>query len=79
MNAALHYMSIPDTTEKFLVEFASQGHFLSTDETTDWTSQAAYIMPFLKLFLEDDERYRPYLYSDMTPAGLVSRYEHSRN
>jgi predicted dienelactone hydrolase len=72
-NARGHYASIPDTTEKILVVIEGD-HYLSTDRTSgvsasekavandNYDPQAAYMIPFYKLFLEDDERYRTYLY-----------------
>ena len=87
-NAGPHYESIPTSTEKFLVVFEGD-HYLSTNRTsTDQTApedatpsfdiQAAYIIPFYKLFLESDERYRPYLYGDMRSMMSVTRYDKSK-
>jgi hypothetical protein len=74
--------------EKFLVIFEGD-HYLSTNRTsTDQTApeeatpsydiQAAYIIPFYKLFLEDDERYRPFLYGDMRSTMSVTSYTKSK-
>ena len=88
-NAAVHYASIPDTTEKFLVVFQGD-HYLSTDRTSgiaasmqaeaneNYDPQAAYMIPFYKLFLEDDERYRPYLYGSERSMEIVTSYETSK-
>ena len=88
-HAAPHYQSIPASTEKFLVVFEGD-HFLSTDRTSgvaasmmavandNYDDQAAYMIPFYKLFLESDERYRPYLYGDKRSMMNVTRYEHSK-
>jgi hypothetical protein len=87
-NAGPHYESIPTSTEKFLVVFEGD-HYLSTNRTsTDQTApedatpsfdiQAAYIIPFYKLFLESDERYRPYLYGDMRSMMSVTRFDKSK-
>ena len=86
-NAQPHYQSIPNSTEKFLVVFEGD-HYLSTNRTsTDQSApeeatpsydiQAAYIIPFYKLFLENDERYRPYLYGAMRSMMGVTRFEKS--
>lgn len=88
-HAEPHYRSIPASTEKFLVVFEGD-HYLSTDRTSgipqgtpavaneNYDVQAAYMIPFYKLFLENDERYRPYLYGDMRSMTSVTRYEHSK-
>jgi dienelactone hydrolase len=88
-HAAPHYASIPDSTEKFLVVFEGD-HYLSTDRTSgipqgtpakaneNYDPQAAYMVPFYKLFLEGDERYRPYLYGSMRSMTKVTRFESSK-
>jgi hypothetical protein len=88
-HAGPHYQSIPSSTEKFLVVFEGD-HYLSTDRTSgipkempamaneNYDAQAAYMVPFYKLFLESDERYRPYLYGSMRSMLSVTRYEHSK-
>jgi hypothetical protein len=40
--------------------------------------QAAYMIPFYKLFLEGDERYRPYLYGAMRSMLNITRFESSK-
>lgn len=85
-NAVPHYRSIPDTTEKLYAEFAGKDHFLTTNRTStdaktataSFDPQAAYIIPFYKLFLEDDARYRDYLYGDKQLKSALSKYEHSK-
>jgi triacylglycerol lipase len=85
-NALPHYMSIPDTTEKIYAEFAGKDHYLSTNRTSEddksatpsFDPQAAYIIPFYKLFLEDDTRYRDYLYGDKQVKEPLSKYMHSK-
>lgn len=86
-NASPHYMSIPASTEKILAVFKGKDHFFSTnrlsggsgDNGPAYDSQASYIIPFYKLFLEDDERYRPYLYGDMRDAEALSDFQHSKD
>jgi predicted dienelactone hydrolase len=87
-NSGPHYESVPSSTEKFLVVFQGD-HYLSTnrtstddtppeDATPSFDVQAAYMIPFYKLFLESDERYRPYLYGDLRSMMSVTRYEKSK-
>ena len=87
-NAQPHYNSIPMSTEKFLVVISGD-HYLSTNRTsTDMTApeeatpsydnQAAYIIPFYKLFLEDDMRYRDYLYGDKRSMMNVTKFDKSK-
>ncbi len=86
-NARPHYQSIPDSTDKYLVVFEGD-HYLSTNRTsTDTTApeeatpsfdiQAAYMIPFYKVYLEDDERYRPYL-GEMRSMEGVTAFESSK-
>ena len=83
-NAQGHYASIPDSTEKILVVIQGD-HYLSTDRTSgipasekavaneNYDPQAAYMIPFYKLHLEDDERYRSYLYgADRSMTNVTS-------
>jgi hypothetical protein len=44
----------------------------------NYDPQAAYMVPFYKLFLESDERYRPYLYGSMRSMMSVTRFESSK-
>jgi predicted dienelactone hydrolase len=88
-NAQGHYSSIPDSVEKFLVVFEGD-HYLSTDRTSGipqsehavanekYDPQAAYMIPFYKLFLEDDERYKPYLYGAERSTTIVTDYQASK-
>jgi hypothetical protein len=48
------------------------------EATPSYDIQAAYIIPFYKLFLESDERYRPYLYGSMRSMMSVTRYDTSK-
>ena len=87
-NAQPHYESIPASTEKFMVVFGGD-HYLSTNRTStdqmapeeatpSYDLQAAYIIPFYKLFLEDDERYRGFLYGSMRSMQSVTRFDKSK-
>jgi dienelactone hydrolase len=88
-NASGHYRSIPDSVEKFLIVLQGD-HYLSTDRTSGiaasmeatanemYDPQAAYMIPFWKIFLEDDDRYRPYLYGSERSMELVTDYQTSK-
>lgn len=87
-NAQGHYNSIPDSVEKFLVVFEGD-HYLSTDRTSgipqsehavaneNYDPQAAYMIPFYKVFLEDDERYKAYLYGPERSMTILTDYQAS--
>lgn len=88
-NAQGHYSSIPDSVEKFLVVIEGD-HYLSTDRTSgvpqsemavaneNYDPQAAYMVPFYKIFLESDERYRPYLYGSERSMEKVTDFQKSK-
>lgn len=73
-----HYQSIPASTDKTYAEFKGADHFLSTNRAQMMDEQAHYMVAFYKLHLEDDERYRPFLYGDKQLMSALSRYEYSK-
>jgi dienelactone hydrolase len=61
-NAMVFYKSIPETVEKYYVEFTGASHFLTTNDLgTAYDSQSKYMLAFYKIHLEDDMRYRDVL------------------
>jgi predicted dienelactone hydrolase len=84
-NAQGHYDSIPAGVDKYLVVLEGD-HYLSTDRTSgipqtemanatpSFDPQAAYIIPFYKVYLESDERYRPYLTDAMRSKTIVTSF-----
>jgi triacylglycerol lipase len=62
-NAFTHYNSIPATTKKIYMEAKGADHYYSTDRNENaFDMNARYAVAFLKLYLEGDTRYEPYLY-----------------
>lgn len=65
------YMSIPSTTPKILYEVMSGSHYVSTSptnattdmapDTTSTPTIARFGLSWLKLFLEGDDRFKPFL------------------
>ena len=65
-NAMTFYKSIPDTVEKYYVEFSGASHFLTTNDLgTSYDGQSKYMLAFYKIHLEDDMRYRDVLNAPM--------------
>jgi dienelactone hydrolase len=65
-NAMVFYKSIPDSVEKYYVEFAGASHFLTTNDLgTAYDGQSKYMLAFYKIHLEDDMRYRDVLNAPM--------------
>jgi dienelactone hydrolase len=65
-NAMVFYKSIPDSVEKYYVEFAGASHFLTTNDLgTSYDGQSKYMLAFYKIHLEDDMRYRDVLNATM--------------
>lgn len=72
-NASTHYRSIPGT--KIYAEVKGADHYYSTNQNRDHVAEAHVMVAFYKLYLEDDERYKPYLYGDKKLASAFSKYE----
>jgi predicted dienelactone hydrolase len=76
-NAKPFYMSVPETTHKYYVEFTGASHFLTTgDQGTNYGVQSKYIIAFFKAYAEDDTRYMDVLNAPMDKE--LSDYEHSK-
>jgi dienelactone hydrolase len=61
------YAAIPDTTPKMLVEWAGEGHWINNDPTSRANQVGRYGLPWIKVFLEGDERYRKFF--SVMPEG----------
>jgi dienelactone hydrolase len=55
------YAAIPNGTPKMLVEWASGGHWTNNDPMNQSQQVGRYGLAWIKIFLEGDERYRPFL------------------
>lgn len=77
-NSSTHYASIPSSVEKVFAEFRGADHFFTTNRSIKWEDQAAMMVAFYKMKLEDDERYAPYVYGDKRPMSALSRFESSK-
>lgn len=76
-----HYNSIPATTTKAYVEFDGADHFLAdTERGRDLPTVGRYAIAWLKLYVDGDERYRPFIYGERssTDEGKLSRFVTSR-
>ncbi|MEX0619371.1 MAG: hypothetical protein WDZ76_03330 [Pseudohongiellaceae bacterium] len=76
-HAWLHYLSIPGTTPKVYMEVDGGGHFIA-DSTRgeDLGMIGRYGIAWLKLYLDEDERYRDFIFGDAQKIdnGVFSRY-----
>ena len=72
-----HFQSIPESTTKVYMEIDGGNHYIAdTDRGTDLATVGRYGIAWLKLYLDEDERYRDFIYGEyQTPdAGKFSRY-----
>jgi len=72
-----HFQSIPESTTKVYMEIDGGNHYIAdTDRGTDLATVGRYGIAWLKLYLDEDERYRDFIYGEYhTPdAGKFSRY-----
>jgi dienelactone hydrolase len=72
-----HFESIPASTPKVYMEIAGGDHFIA-DSTrgTDLATIGRYGIAWLKLYVDGDERYRPFIYGDYQrgDSDKFSRY-----
>jgi hypothetical protein len=54
------YNAIPDSTPKMLVEWNGGGHWINNSPTSKNNEVGGYGLPWIKVFLEKDERYRQF-------------------
>lgn len=60
-----HFESLPDGLPRVYMEFAGGDHFITdTDRGQDLDTIGRYAIAWLKLHLDGDERYRPFIYGD---------------
>jgi dienelactone hydrolase len=63
------YGAIPEGTPKMLMEFASADHFIANDPSGASWQIGRYGLSWVKVFLEEDERYRQFLKKE--PTGIT--------
>jgi dienelactone hydrolase len=71
-----HYNLIPASTTKVYMEVDGGDHFIAdTNRGTDLATMGRYAIAWLKLYLDDDERYRDFVYGPRPyDEGKFSRY-----
>lgn len=72
-----HFNSIPATTTKAYIEFDGADHYLAdTNRGSDLATVGRYMIAWLKLYVDGDERYRPFIYGERSPSddGKFSRF-----
>lgn len=82
-HSRLHYAAIPDTTIKGYLEFTGGNHFIGNNQRSNLEVHpqiGRYALAWLKLYVDEDDRYRPFIYGDVPSmdSGIVSRYELTR-
>ena len=61
------YNAIPESTPKMLVEWNGGGHWINNSPVSKGNEVGGYGLPWIKVFLEGDERYRQFF--KRTPPG----------
>ena len=72
-----HFQAIPESTPKVYLEVADGDHFISdTNRGADLDMLGSYVVAWLGLYLDGDERYRDLIYGDRPDVdrGRFSRY-----
>jgi dienelactone hydrolase len=62
------YAAIPDSTPKMLVEWNGGGHWINNSPTNKDNEVGGFGLPWIKVFLEKDERYRQF-FKRMPPGA----------
>lgn len=72
-----HYQSLPASTTSVYLEVAGGNHFIANSNGPDLSTMGRYGIAWLKLYLDEDERYGDFLYGDLQRVddGKFSRYE----
>ena len=76
-----YYDAIPAGVEKIFAEYAGADATLSTNQNTQLQQllQIRYVLPFLKLFLEDNPQSEDALFGAAANTGAMSVYQTSRD
>jgi predicted dienelactone hydrolase len=72
-----HFTLLPDATPKVYLEIAGGDHFIAdTNRGTDLATVGRYALAWLRLYVDEDERYRDFLYGERSPedTAKLSRY-----
>ncbi len=72
-----HFESIPATTTKVYLEVAGGDHFIANSgQNRDKATMGRYGIAWLKLYLDEDQRYRDFIYGEAAKndAAKFSRY-----
>lgn len=71
-----HYQSIPKSTTRVYLEVANGDHFIANSGAADNAMLGRYVIAWLKLYLDGDERYRDFIYGEAQKAdsNRLSRY-----
>ena len=72
-----HFLSIPSTTPKVYMEFDESDHFIADSERgMDLETVGRYGIAWLKIYLDNDERYASFIYGDEQQLDQIkfSRY-----
>lgn len=71
-----HYQSIPKSTTRVYLEVAGGDHFIANSGATDNAMLGRYAIAWLKLYLDEDERYREFIYGEAqkVDTNRLSRY-----
>lgn len=82
-HARLHYDAIPATTIEAYLEFTGGNHFIGNNDRSNLDIHpqlGRYTLSWLKLYVDGDDRYRPFIYGDVpnTDSDIVSQYSITR-
>ena len=71
-----HFHSIPRSTTKVYMEFDDGDHYVANTGRGDYPTVSRYVIAWLKLYVDGDERYREFIYGEAAKADRpkFSRY-----
>lgn len=73
-----HYQSLSDGTPRGFLEVKDGDHFIANNSATERHAlMSRYAISWLKLHMDDDERYRSFIYGTLSPqdSAVLSRYQ----